>query len=999
MLNPLQSKRWHQHSGRLVLLFILSLCCSFATLASTTLPDRIIRGTVRDAENNTPLPGVNVLIKGTQRGTVTNGEGQYELTVPDQNAQLVVSFVGYLSKTVDVGRNATVDISLQVDQKTLDEMVVVGYGTQSRRNVTGSVTKIDMKQTENLPNTNITQSLRGRVAGVQFTDNGRPGQNGSILVRGPRSLSGGNNPLIVLDGIFFNGSLAEINPNDIESMEVLKDASAAAIYGSRAANGVILITSKKGTTEKPTIRVNAFYGVADRSYKVNLLTPERYLQRKIDYNKAVGLPTNSISDYLHPSEVANYEAGRVVDHWDLVSQNSSIASYDLSLSGRTNRTNYYLSAALVDEKGLYLNDNMKRISLRANIENQVTDWFRVGLNSTYSWRDYSGREPDQASNIGPYATPFTDGNPNFYLLPEDQTNQANPLRVAYLTQNEEIWHNLFTNFYAIADIPFVKGLSYRVNYSPNYRWQHNYNFLRQDKLATANTTNASKFNREDFDWVLENIVTYNHQFNRDNALDVTLLYGRNHMGWESTTANASQLSSDALGWNNLGLGGLMTTSSDAQALDGISSMLRFNYRFKNKYLLTLTARRDGSSVFAANNKYATFPSGSLAWVASEEDFVKKFNFIDLLKVRLSYGAVGNQAINPYQSLSLSSINRYVYGDGGVSSLGVFPSRMANSDLKWETTYTTNAAIDFELFKGRLGGTVEYYNMDTRDLLVQRSLPTMTGYTSVWTNIGASNNKGFELSLNTVNVRKGKFEWSSNLVFSTNKNKIVHLYNSDTNGDGREDDDLGNRWFIGQPMNVAYDYVFDGIYQEGDDIPAGSKPGWVRLKDLNGDGKIEPTNDRTIIGQTGQPQYRWGFTNTLRYDRLTLSVFVNAMQSWISSIDLDPGIHTHRNYNRIDADWWTPENKSNTSPSVTYVNPLGHGYYRSRDFIRLQDVSLTYDLPTTLINKAHLTNARVFLSGKNLVTFSKWPGADPESGATQNGIPASRIVTVGVNVGF
>lgn len=290
-------------------------------------------------------------------------------------------------------------------------------------------------------------------------------------------------------------------------------------------------------------------------------------------------------------------------------------------------------------------------------------------------------------------------------------------------------------------------------------------------------------------------------------------------------------------------------------------------------------------------------------------------------------------------------------------------------------------------------------MDTKNLLVQRSLPTMTGYNSVWTNLGATNNKGFELTLNTINLQKGKFEWSTNFVFSTNKNKIVHLYNSDTNGDGKEDDDLGNRWFIGQPVSVAYDYVFDGIYQEGDEIPANSKAGSVRLKDLNGDGKIDPANDRKIVGQTGQPLYRWGVTNNLRYKNITLSVFVNALQGWISAIDLNPGIHTHRNYNRIDDGWWTPENKSNTSPSVVYVNPLGHNYYRSRNFVRLQDVSLVYQFPDALIKRAKLSGLQVFASGKNLYTITKWPGYDPESGASQNGIPASRIVTLGVNFGF
>jgi TonB-linked SusC/RagA family outer membrane protein len=919
--------------------------------------------------------------------------------------------VGFAGQEVTIGDRALLNVVLEAANRALDEVVVVGYGAQSRRNVTGAVAKVDMKQTENLPNTNVTQSLRGRVAGVQFTDNGRPGQNGSILIRGPRSLAGGNNPLIVLDGIFFNGSLSDINPNDIESMEVLKDASAAAIYGSRAANGVILITSKKGTTQKPTIRINAFTGISEMGHTVKLLSPDRYLQKTLDYRAQSGLPADpaSVASYLTTSEAANYKAGITLDPWKAASQPGRIGSYDLSLSGRNDATNYYLSAAYTDEKGLILNDNQKRVTLRANVENQVAKWLSVGLNSTFIRRDLSGREADVSSIY--YSSPFgtwtyPDGTPTQYSVPEEQIS-GNPLRNVLLTQNEEIYNNLFSNFYALVNVPFVKGLSYRVNFSPNYRWNHTYNFTRQDRRLPNNTTSASKYNQENYDWVLENILTYNKQINENHGFDLTLLYGRNHQQSESTTASANQLSSDALGWNSLTLGGTQTTLSDAAKVDGISSMARLNYRFKERYLVTLTARRDASSVFAANNKYATFPSAAIAWIASDESFLKKASFIDLLKFRVSYGSVGNQAIQPYQSLSLSGITQYVFGDSGPTSVGIFPSTMANNDLKWETTATANAAVDFTLFKGRLGGTIEVYNSDTKNLIVQRTLPSLTGYTSVLTNLGATNNKGIEITLNTVNLRRRNFEWSSNLVLSANRNKIVHLYRSDTNGDGREDDDLSNRWFIGQPITVYYDYVFDGIYQKGDNLPANVKPGDVRLKDLNGDGKIDATNDRTIIGQGGQPKVRWGITNNFSYGNLSLSVFVNVMQGWMSDfILLDPNSTRSENspgraLNQIDAGWWTADNPSTTRPSLVYTNPLGHNYYVSRNFVRIQDVSLAYNFPTPVISKLGFANLRVFLSGKNLYTFTDWPGTDPESGGTTKAsfFPMPRTYTLGLNLGF
>lgn len=975
--------------------------------------DRPLSGTVRD-ERGQALPGVSVLVKATQRGTTTDASGQYRLDVPPGASTLVFSFVGYKTQEIAVGERTQLDVTLVVEERSLDEVVVVGYGTQSKRNVTGSVSKVDLKQLENTPNTNVSQALRGRVAGVQFTDNGRPGQGGSILVRGQRSISANNNPLIVVDGIFFNGNLADLSPNDIESMEVLKDASAAAIYGSRAANGVVLITTKKGSTEKPTIRVSSYYGVSDWSYRMKLLSPERYLQKTLDFRSQNGMEADptKIESYLTLTEAENYRNGRTIDPWKEISQEAGIQSYDLSVSGRSGRTNYYLSAGLVSEKGLIYNDNSKRTSFRINVENQITDWLKIGVNSTYANRNLSGQEASvyHAYWTSPYAKLYHDDaktQPTQFPVPEDQLI-GNAMYGLY-NQNEEIAQNLFANFFALVQVPFVKGLSYRLNLSPNLRWSRNYNFNRQDPNRPAvNTTSASKLNQQNYDWVVENILTYDRQINENHGLDVTLLYGRNHGQSEFTTATASPLASDALGWNNLNLGQVQVAQSGGSALDGVSTMARFNYRLKNRYLATFTVRRDGSSVFAANNKYATFPSGALAWIVSEEPFMKTVPALSLLKLRLSYGSVGNQAINPYQSLALSSTTQYVFGDGGATSTGIFTSSMANENLKWETTVSANAALDFELLKGRIGGTVEYYNMNTRDLILSRSLPTTTGFRAILSNLGATNNRGIELSLNTVNLRQGAFEWSSNLVFSSNRNRIVHIYNSDTNGDGREDDDLGNRWFIGQPVDVLYDYTFDGIYQQGDNLPTGYRPGWVRVKDLNGDGKIDAANDRSVIGQA-QPRFRWGVTNVFRYGNLSLSVFVNAMQGWMRSLSIldirnaptGAGNYPERPANMIDAGWWTPENQSTTRPGMSYTNPLGHNYYLSRDFVRIQDVSLAYEFPQSVLSRLKVGSLRVYASGRNLATFTKWLGPDPESGYNTQATfyPTPRTATLGLNLSF
>ncbi|MEI6275351.1 MAG: TonB-dependent receptor [Prolixibacteraceae bacterium] len=968
-----------------------------------------VTGKVTDRHTGESIPGVNIKIKDTTIGTITDIEGKYSLSVSDKNAIMVFSFIGYIAQEIQLGGKTTVDVVLANEVHGLDEVIVVGYGTQSKLMVTGSVTKVDMAKSAYSPTTNIIQAIRGTVAGIQVTDNGRPGVTGAILIRGPRSLSASNSPLIVLDGIIFSGDLSDINSNDIKSLEVLKDASAAAIYGSRAANGVILVTSKAGISEAPSIKLNAFNGVSDWGYKVKEFSTERYVQSKLDWREQSGLEhdPSKILTYLYPTEATNYKAGISHNAWDESSQPSKIGSYDLNISGKTKFTNYYISGAFSDERGLLFNDNAKKSSVRVNIDNKVTNWLTVGINSMFNHRDLSGVTADLgnaygSSPLGNYY--YSDGEPTQWVVPEDTGSNGQSLYSALLTTNQEIYDNLFSNIYAKISFPFIKGLNYRVNYSPNYRWGHNYNFFRQDKHLLNNTQTASKFNQQNFDWVLENILTYANQFGKNHSLDFTLLYGRGHTGFESTTSTANQLSSGENGYNNLALGNVLLTSSTANSTESVSSMFRVNYRFKETYLVTLTARRDGSSVFAANNKYATFPSGSLAWIVTNEPFMKSATFLNMLKLRLSYGALGNQAISPYQSLSSSSINQYVYGDGGPTSLGIYPSTMGNADLKWETTKTTNAAIDFELFKGRLGGTIEVYNSNTSNLLVRRSIPTMTGYTNIFTNIGLINNRGLELTLNSVNIQSGKFNWNTNFVISANRNKIVHLYFTDVNGDGIEDNDISNSWFIGYPITSYYDYVFDGIYQTGDEIPSGSKPGFVRLKDLNGD-KIINAEDRKIVGSGGQPDYRFSITNNFTFGNFTLSIFANAMLGWESRFNLlntavspnAPG----RGLNQLDAGYWTAENKSATRPSLVYNNPMSHGWYVSRNFVRIQDASLSYKFPETLLKMVKLSSLTVYASAKNLYTFTKWPGSDPESGGSSSGsfYPMPRTIAFGVNIGI
>ncbi|WP_035916736.1 SusC/RagA family TonB-linked outer membrane protein [Flavimarina sp. Hel_I_48] len=980
-------------------LFLLSSISAFS--------QKTITGQVVSSDMIEGIPGVSVSIKGENGGTITDLDGNYSIEVKSENPTLIFSYLGFKSQELPVGQNTVVDITLESDVSALSEVVVVGYGEQSKRNVTGAISSINMTDTE--ADIDITQSFSG-VAGVQFNQTGRPGQVGNILIRGQNSLSGDSAPLIVLDGIIFRGSLNDINPQDIKSMEVLKDASSTAIYGSRAANGVILITSKEGTTEKPQFNINFNSGLSEPSSELKLLTGERYIERRLDWREQSGLEADpkNITQYLSEVEADNYLNGISRNPWDEIFQQGRNLTIDFSVSGRSEYVNYFLSASHSEDEGLVYNDNLKRNTLRSNIDIKLNDYLTVGTNTTFSIRDLSGeaasvRDAYRVSPFGNYY--FPDGSPTQFPIPSEQA-AVNPIRSAILTDNEEISNNLFSNFYAELTAPFVDGLSYRLNFSPNYLWNHNYNFVRQDVNVDFNNTSGSKYNSKTYNWFLENILKYNTDIGEDHNLDITLLLSRNHTDFESTTASAQRFSPDVLGYNNLGLGNSPVVSSIANAFDGVSYMARINYRLKNRYLLTFTTRRDGSSVFASNNKYATFPSGALAWIVSEEEFMQNLDFVDLLKFRVSYGAVGNQAIDPYQSLTLSDTRRYVFGNDGPSELGVVTSSLGNENLKWETTYTTNIGLDFELFKRRLSGSIEFYDSRTEDLLVRQTIPVSNGYNNVLSNIGEVNNRGIELIINSTNINSDSFNWSTNFSFSYNRNKIVHLFGTDINGDGREDDDISNSWFISKPIQSFYDYEFDGIYQEGDnDIPEGSQPGFVRVKDLNGDGEITP-EDRTVVGSGGSPRYQVGITNSFSYKNLNLSFFINAMQGWEAPFNLINPLVPGRSLNQLDAGWWTSENQSNSRPSLTYSNPLGTNFYNSRDFVRIQDVTLGYDLDNSILSSLNLTKLRVYLNAKNLYTFTDWLGPDPENGGSYLSIqgsddlyPIPTTISLGINVSF
>lgn len=965
-----------------------------------------VSGTVIDQKGK-PLQGVTVLIKGTNIGTTTLNDGSFSIDVPD-NSILVFSFVGYKTQEISTENKTTISVVLSQIESGLETVVVVGYGTQRKRDVTGSIATVDFSREKSLPDINVAQALTG-IAGVQFTNSGRPGQNGNILIRGQNSLSASNDPLIVLDGVIFRGSMSDINPDDVSSMDILKDASAAAIYGSRASNGVILITSKTGKIGKPAFSFNTFYGVATPSHEIKLLSPERYIQRRLDWRSESGLDADpsKIGDYLTSTEADNLKSGLSMNPWKLGTQNSWINSYDLGVGGGSESVKYYFGGAISNDHGLIFHDDQKRISIRSNIEAKLNDWLSVGINAFFVQRNL-GDSSTSVNNIyraSPYGTPFyPDGAPTQFPVLSEAAG-SNPRWAPFYTDKDEKYNNLYSVLHAIIKFPFLKGLSFQTSYSPNFVWHNYYFFTRQDPHVAANLTNAAKTNENNFNWDWENILKYTKVVG-DNNFDITLLYSRDHTKTESTSLTGSQFGLGVLGYNNIGLANIINGTSDASRIEDVSGMARINYQYKSRYLVTLTGRRDGSSVFSSNRKYAFFPSVAMGWVVSDEPFFPHAGFINMLKARLSYGSVGNQAISPYQSLTLSTVENYVFGNNASRALAAVSSSLGNNNLKWEITHSLDAALDFQIFRRKLSGTIDYYMSNTFDLLVLRNIPIMNGFQSVLTNIGQVRNSGIELTLNSDNIETRDFKWTSTFSFSYNKNKIIHLFKTDLDHNGREDDDVANSWFIGQPINSYFNFVFDGIYQANDThIPAGQQPGFVRFKDINGDGTIS-ASDRAIIGSGVNPKFKYFLANAFEYKKLTLNIAFNAMTGWIAPFNLINPLVPNRALNQYDGGWWTPENKSNSRPSLTYANPLGASWYISRNFLRISDVSLAYNVGIVQLRSLKASSLDIYFSIKNLHTFTGWPGSDPEVGGDYSSVqgtpqmyPLPRTYTLGFRLGF
>jgi len=960
------------------LLWILTTAQAFAAPAleqenKSNAYQQEITGTVTDATTGESMPGVSIAVKGTSLGTITDINGKFSLKVSDENAILKFSFIGYIPQEVAVKGRSVINVALLQDAASLEGVIVVGYGVQKKSDVTGSVVSVNMEKLAERPSTNIVQALQGSMAGLSVSVNGSSadGTSTSMLIRGQNSITASNNPLIILDGVPFNGSMTEINPNDIESLEVLKDASSAAIYGARGSNGVILITTKIGKKGKPKVSYDTYYGLDQISYIPTLMDGSTFYMRKAEYGESF---TNI--------EQINYDAGKYTNWIEEATRTGYKSQHNLSVSGANDVTRYFVSGSLNNVKGIAKNDDFKRYTLRVNIDIQLAKWAKFGTNTSLGYYDRSGVQADfyDAFRMSPLGNAYNEDGTIAMLTWEDPFYAINPLNALNYVNSDKT-KSINTNNYLQIDFPFIKGLSYKLNTGYEYRTWITQTYAGRNTYEGSQSNGKLELSSQfDENWLVENILSYNNTFGKHSVF-LTGLYSAQNDKREINTTQGLDFPSDVLTYYQPDKA--MTTQSNAVYRESshLSQMFRANYSYNSRYLFTFTVRHDGYSAFGDDTKYGTFPSFAVGWNITNENFIKsitRLEFVNTLKLRLSYGSNGNEAISPYSTLpSLSSLD-YLTPDFK-PAFGFYPQKLGNPLLGWETTKSFNTGLDFGLWNNRVSGLLEMYWSRTSDLLLDKTISPINGDTYIRENIGETKNNGIEFQVSTVNISKTNFTWKTDLNISHNQTKIVNVGLTDENGNYI--DDIASEWFIGQPIQVNYDYVYDGIWQTGDDIANSAQPtampGYIKYKDLNGDSLIT-TADKQIIGSR-DPLIVVGMTNTFTYKNFRLSFLINAVQG-ITYRNLLYGTgQVSFRINSYDKNFWSPTNPTNDYPANVdgNVNPLSMDFYEDASFIRLQDITFGYRLPESLIKKISISNAEIFINLKNMATWTKWTGLDPE----------------------
>lgn len=990
-----------------------------------------ISGRVTDA-NGEPLAGVSVQVKHTQTGTITDNNGDFSLSVPEEQSVLVFTSVGYTTLEKTVGGNTLFNIVLKAENTGLNEVVVVGYGTQKKADVTGAISTIKSDAIQNIPSANLAQSLQGLGAGIDVQKNGgnsKPGAEPVIRIRGSRSLKASNSPLIVLDGIPFDGDINDINPDDIASVDVLKDASASAIYGSRGANGVLLITTKRGRIGKPVVTYSGYAGFTKAYGEFPVMNAPQFemLKKWARLNGNPGTytgiddPALLTDGFFAPEELQGIKTGRNTDWQKLVYQTGFMTDHHLGVSGGTENTQYDISGGYHKETGIYLGQSFERYSLKASIDQHLGKFVTIGLSSLNSFTVTNGENFNpmgQVLRASPMSSPYDSAGKVLIGFVPGSANQVwNPLDNFLPGAEVENWKQLstFNSFYLEARL--FDGLSYRLNAGADirsYMYGNFYGSNTSNNLGGLSTsTNNSSFST---DYTIENLLLYNHTFGK-SKVNFTGMYSLQQSESRSTSFSNNDIAADFLQYYEPQYGSNLVGSGSYSKWDIISYMGRLNYSFADKYLATLTMRSDGSSVLAPGNKFHFFPSAALAWNLINEPFLKESHTFSQLKLRASYGSVGNSAISPYQTLgALTAVN---YNYGSVTTIGSYPSSAPNPNLTWEYTSTLNVGVDFGFFNDRLSGSLDFYHQYTNSLLLPEKLPATSGIpNAILINIGKTENKGIELTLSSVNADgngRNTFRWTTNLNVYLNRGEITELANGVKN-------DVADGWFVGHPIQTYYDYKRVGIWQNTSKDSAEAKAlgqtvngssaviGTIRVADVNQDGKIN-ANDRIILG-SNQPKWEGGMTNTLAFKGFDFtSVMFARVGGMIYSTLYGGGyVNTFQgNYNNLNVDYWTPTNHQNYYPkpnSATTRTPYNSllGYF-SGTYLKISSLSLGYHLPPSFLKKTGLGNFYIYATANApFYLFSpfvnKYHGMDPET--TQNvdiDTPSNWSMLFGVRVTF
>ncbi|TDN90344.1 TonB-linked SusC/RagA family outer membrane protein [Salegentibacter sp. 24] len=974
-----------------------------------------VSGTVTDG--TMPLPGVNIFVSGTDIGTATDFDGNYSLSDVPSDATLRFSFMGYVTQEVPVNGRTEIDVTMQDDAEALSEVVVVGYGTQRKEAVTGSVSSIGGEELREVPSATISESLSGRLPGVQLSQtSSQPGSTQQIRIRGVRSLNASNDPLIVLNGVPFAGTLNDINPNDIKSLDILKDASATAIYGSRGANGVVLITTNGGQIgQEARFSYDAFYGVKTVFGEYPMMNGPDFIALR----EEAGLYSNG------PDESNDVNT----DWQDLYYENSMIVNHNLGVSGGSETGSYNASLGYTKDEAIIPAQNFERISLNATLDQKIGDYVRVGLssNNNYSVRNGMNLGMYGVLSSSPIANPYNeDGSlKRIISMPLDDQwvytrESIEALGDAWIDKSREF--GSYNNFFGEVKMPWVEGLSYRINLGLNYRNTNGGSYTGQGVFSPTpdNPSQASINNSTTTRYLVENLITYDKTFNDVHKLNVVGLYSIEETSFNSSSVAARGIPSDKFQFYNLGQATgeiIVDPANQGYYKSGLMSYMgRAMYEYDDRYMLTATFRSDASSRLAEGYKWNSYPAVSAGWNLANENFMDDVSWMNSLKLRVGYGETSNQSIDPYSTLGQLSTRPYNFGPDNYA-VGYYVSELPNSELGWEYSTTYNFGVDFTLFNYRLTGTAEYYITNTNDILLGVGLPATSGVGSYTANIGETQNKGFELALNGVIIdNPDGFHWEAGFNFYANQNELVAL------ASGQQRDEANN-WFVGSPINVIYDYERIGIWQEGDPyldiLEPGGNVGMIKVKytgEYNEDGtpvrQIGP-EDRQVINT--MPDFQGGFNTRLSYNNFDLNV-VGTFQkggTLISTLYGSSGYLNMLNGRRgnIDVDYWTPENTDARYPlpggitsgdNPKYGSTLG---YFDASYLKVRAISLGYNFDQDWIENFGFKNLRLYGTIQNaFVLFSPYhdeSGMDPvtNSYGDENSAVASyqrRLLTIGTN---